>query len=448
MNILKIETKELEKFRKHFESSEKNILAMNAASNDALTVVAMNRNHVQSLNRVFSNEIKTRGITNQKKSGRCWMFAGLNVLRESVADKLNVENFELSQSYQMFYDKLEKANYFLEGIIETAKEDIHSRVVMWLLSKPTEDGGQWGMFVDLVEKYGIMPKELMDESFQTSESSNMNKLLDTKLREDAMILREMIKNGKKEKEVQSEKNELLEEIYRMLVINIGLPPEKFTYEYKDKDDNFHKIENITPVEFYKEFAGISLDKMVSVINCPTPDKTFMKTYTVQYLGNVVGGKGIKYLNINIDEFKELAKRLILDGKPVWFTADVGKMMERTKGILDTEIYDYETLYGTKFIFDKSTRLDYGDSLMSHAMVFTGVDIDGNGKILKWKVENSWGDQNGDKGYFVMSDSWFDQYVYEIAVDEQYLSDEMKKLLKEKPTLLPPWDPMGSVALAR
>lgn len=443
---MKIEIKELEKFRKHFESSEKNVLAMNAASNDALTVVAMNRHYAQGLNRTFSNEIKTRGVTNQKKSGRCWMFAGLNVLRESVADKLNIENFELSQSYQMFYDKLEKANYFLESIIETAKEDIHSRVVMWLLSKPIEDGGQWGMFADLIEKYGIMPKELMDESFQTSESATMNKLLDTKLREDAMILRKMIESGKKE--VQSTKNELLEEIYRMLVINIGLPPEQFSYEYKDKDGNFHRIEDITPVEFYKEFAGISLDSMISVINCPTPDKTFMKTYTVQYLGNVIGGKGITYLNLNLSEFKALAKKLILDGKPVWFTADVGKMMERTKGILDTEIYDYETLYGVKFIFDKATRLDYGDSLMSHAMVFTGVDIDGNGKILKWKVENSWGDQNGDKGYFVMSDSWFDQYVYEIAIDEQYLSTEMKKLLKEKPTLLPPWDPMGSVALAR
>ncbi|BBJ28858.1 C1 family peptidase [Athalassotoga saccharophila] len=444
---MKISLEDLKKFRENFESSEKNVVAMNAASNCAINTAALNRVHAQSMNRVFSNEIKTRGVTNQKKSGRCWMFAGLNLLRESVADKLNLENFELSQSYQMFYDKLEKANYFLESIIETGKEDLHGRLVMWILSKPVEDGGQWGMFVDLVEKYGVLPKELMDESFQTSDSATMNRLLDTKLREDAMILRKMIEKNESEKHIQSKKVEMLDEIYRILSINMGLPPQTFDYEYKDKDGNFHRIENITPVEFYKEF-GFPLEDTVSVINCPTPDKQFMKTYTVQYLGNVIGGKGITYLNLDLKDFKEMAKKAILDGNLTWFTADVGKMMEREKGILDTEIYDFEKLYGTKFIFDKSSRLDYGDSLMTHAMVFTGIDINSEGKITKWKVENSWGDQIGDKGYFIMSDSWFDQYVYEIVVDKKYLSKEMKKALKEKPVILPPWDPMGSVAFAR
>ncbi len=444
---MKISPENLKKFRENFESSEKNIVAMNAVSNCAIGTAALNRLHAQSMNRVFSNEIKTRGVTNQKKSGRCWMFAGLNLLREGIADKLNLENFELSQSYQMFYDKLEKANYFLESIIETGKEDLHGRLVMWLLSKPVEDGGQWGMFVDLVEKYGILPKELMDESFQTSDSAVMNKLLNTKLREDAMILRKMVERKEPEKHIQSKKVEMLDEIHRILSINMGLPPQTFDYEYKDRDGNFHRIENITPLEFYKEF-GSPLEDTVSIINCPTPDKQFMKTYTVQYLGNVIGGKGITYLNLDLKDFKEMTKKAILDGNLTWFTADVGKMMEREKGILDTEIYDFEKLYGTKFIFDKSSRLDYGDSLMTHAMVFTGIDINGEGEITKWKVENSWGDQIGDKGYFIMSDSWFDQYVYEIVVDKKYLSKEMKQALKEKPVVLPPWDPMGSVAFAR
>ncbi len=448
MNDLKIELKSLEKFRKDFELSDKNIVAMNAASNGALYQIALNAKvRAQSMNRVFSNEIKTRGITNQKKSGRCWMFAGLNLLRESVADKLNLESFELSQSYQMFWDKLEKANYFLENIIETANEDLHGRLVMWLLSKPVEDGGQWGMFVDLVEKYGIMPKDIMDESFQTGESATMNMILYTKLREDAMVLREMSKNKKNSKEIQKRKEEMLEEVYRILVINIGLPPDKFDYEYKDKDGNFQRIEGITPLEFYKNFSGIDLGDMVSIINCPTPDKEFMKTYTVKYLGNVIGGRGIIYLNVDMKDFKALAINSILKDQPVWFTSDVGKMMEREKGILDTKIYDFESLYSTKFIFNKAQRLDYGNSLMTHAMVFTGVDIN-NDNPSKWKVENSWGDQIGDKGYFTMSDSWFDEYVYEIAVNQKFLSSEMKKALKQKPVVLEPWDPMGSVAWAR
>ncbi len=446
---MKLNLESIEDFRRNFESSDKNIVAMNAASNGALTSVALNRSHyAQSINRTFSNEIKTRGITNQKKSGRCWMFAGLNVLRESIADKLNLESFELSQSYQMFWDKLEKANYFLESIIETAKEDLHGRLVMWLLSKPVEDGGQWGMFADLVEKYGVLPKDLMDESFQTSESATMNRLLETKLREDAMVLRELINENKSSKEIQKKKVEMLNEIYRMLAINIGLPPEKFDYEYKDKDGNFHRIDGITPVEFYKEFCDIKLENMVSVINCPTSDKEFMKTYTVQYLGNVIGGKGILYLNLDMKNFKDLAKKAILENELVWFTSDVSKMMERVKGALDTQVYDFENLYSTHFTFSKAQRLDYGNSSANHAMVFTGVDIDENGKPLKWKVENSWGDQIGDKGYFTMSNSWFDEYVYEIVLDKKHLSPEMKEALKAKPIALKPWDPMGSVAFVR
>ncbi len=441
---MELKLNEVEEMKRSFVSSQKNLIAMNAVSNNPLTSVALNRGFFSEYNHVFSHEIKTMKITNQKHSGRCWMFAGLNVFRNIVAKKMNVEQFELSQSYEMFWDKLEKANYFLESTIQTVKEDLHSRLVSWLLEGLVEDGGQWGMFSNLVKKYGVVPKDVMKESFHTSNSQVMNTLLKTKLREDAMILRKMHQDGESENSLRSQKHEMMKDIYRILTISIGLPPAKFDYEYRDKEGTFHRISDISPVEFYKKYVGVDLDDMVSVINCPTSDKDFLKTYTVQYLGNVVGGDDVVYLNVDLDVFKNIAKKAVIDGNLVWFASDVGKMMERDKGILDVKVYDFENLYDVKFNFNKAQRLDYGNSLMTHAMVLTGVDIK-NEKPIKWKVENSWGEKVGKEGYFVMGDKWFDEYAYEIVVSKRYLSEEMKEALKEKPLALPPWDPMGSVA---
>ena len=441
---MELKENEIEEMKQNFVSSPKNLIAMNAVSNNSLTSVALNRDFFSKYNHVFSHEIKTMKITNQKHSGRCWMFAGLNVFRNIVAKKMNVEQFELSQSYGMFWDKLEKANYFLESIVETVKEDLHSRLVSWLLERLVEDGGQWGMFSNLVKKYGVVPKDVMKESFHTSNSQTMNTLLKTKLREDAMMLRKMHQDGESENSLRSQKHEMMKDIYRILTISIGLPPAKFDYEYRDKEGTFHRISDISPVEFYKKYVGVDLDDMVSVINCPTSDKDFLKTYTVQYLGNIVGGKDVVYLNVDLDVFKNIAKKAVIDGNLVWFASDVGKMMERDKGILDVGVYDFENLYDVKFTFNKAQRLDYGNSLMTHAMVLTGVDIM-NEEPIKWKVENSWGEKVGKEGYFVMGDKWFDEYVYEIVVSRKYLSEEMKEALKKKPLVLPPWDPMGSVA---
>ncbi len=441
---MELKLNEVEEMKRAFVSSPKNLIAMNAVSNNSLTSVALSRVFFSKYNHVFSNEVKTMKITNQKHSGRCWMFAGLNFLRNTAAKKLNIDQFELSQSYEMFWDKLEKANYFLESIIETVKEGLHSRLVSWLLEGLIEDGGQWGMFSKLVKKYGVVPKEVMKESFHTSNSQAMNMLLKTKLREDAMILRKMSESGESESSLREKKHELMKEIYRMLTISIGLPTEKFDYEYKDKEGFFHRISDITPIEFYEKYVGVDLDDMVSVINCPTSDKDFHKTYTVQYLGNVVGGENVVYLNENLDALKNMAKKAIENGDIIWFASDVGKMMEKDSGILDTEVYDFENLYDVNFNLDKAQRLDYGNSLMTHAMVLTGVDIV-NDKSVKWKVENSWGEKVGKEGYFVMGDRWFDEYVYEIVISKKYLSSEMKEALKKKPTILPPWDPMGSVA---
>ncbi len=444
---MNLKREEIEEFKKKFVTSSKNLVIMNAVSSNSLTDVAVNREFISRYNHTFSNEIKSMKITNQKKSGRCWIFAGLNFMRYYVAKELNVEQIELSQSYTMFWDKLEKANYFLESIIQTANEDLKSRLVSWLLWQLVGDGGQWGMFTNLVEKYGIVPKDVMKESFHTSNSHIMNSLLRTKLREDAMILRKAHENGENEDSLRNLKHAMIEDIYRMLTINMGIPPENFDYEYKDKNGKFHRIRHITPIEFYKEYAGVNLNNMVSLINCPTPDKDFLTTYTVQYLGNVVGGKDILYLNVDLQEFKDVTIKAIIDDQPVWFASDVGKMMKRESGILDTDLYNFEGVYDVRFVFNKAQRLDYGDSLMTHAMVLSGVDLMDE-KPLKWKVENSWGEDSGEKGYFVMGNKWFDEYVYEVVVDKKYLSDPMKEALKKKPIVLPPWDPMGSVALVR
>ena len=435
---------DVKKMKESFLGSPKNIVAMNAASNNAITAVSLKREYVAKYNHVFSHEIPSMKITNQEHSGRCWIFAGLNVFRYEAAKNLNLEQFEFSQSYEMFWDKLEKANYFLESIIKTSSEDLQSRLVSWLLQRLVEDGGQWGMFSNLVKKYGVVPKDVMKESYNTSNSQIMNMLLKSKLREDAMLLRKMHDEGKSLDEIMKRKKEMLSEIYNILAVNIGIPPERFDYEYRDKEGTYHRIENITPQEFFERYVKINLDKMVSLINCPTPDKEYMKTYTVDFLGNVVGGDEVVYLNVDLESFKNIAMRAVMDGKPTWFASDVGKMMEREKGILDTGVFDFENLYGVNFNLTKSQRLDYGDSLMTHAMVLLGVDVT-DGKPTKWKVENSWGDKNGKDGYFIMGEKWFEEYAYEIVVDESYLSDEMKKAWKAKPIVLPPWDPMGSVA---
>ncbi len=435
---------DVKKMKESFLGSPKNIVAMNAASNNAITAVSLKREYVAKYNHVFSHEIPSMKITNQEHSGRCWIFAGLNVFRYEAAKNLNLEQFEFSQSYEMFWDKLEKANYFLESIIKTSSEDLQSRLVSWLLQRLVEDGGQWGMFSNLVKKYGVVPKDVMKESYNTSNSQIMNMLLKSKLREDAMLLRKMHDEGKSLDEIMKRKKEMLSEIYNILAVNIGIPPERFDYEYRDKEGTYHRIENITPQEFFERYVKINLDKMVSLINCPTPDKEYMKTYTVDFLGNVVGGDEVVYLNVDLESFKNIAMKAVMDGKPTWFASDVGKMMEREKGILDTGVFDFENLYGVNFNLTKSQRLDYGDSLMTHAMVLLGVDVT-DGKPTKWKVENSWGDKNGKDGYFIMGEKWFEEYAYEIVVDESYLSDEMKKAWKAKPIVLPPWDPMGSVA---
>jgi len=421
------------------------MLAMNAVTENGIAAVALSREEVDRRNFTFSDLIESPDATNQERSGRCWLFSGLSILALEAMKKLNLQTFELSEIYQMFWDKLEKANYFLENIIETKEEDLNSRLVSSLLSDPISDGGQWNMFANLVKKYGVVPKTFMPETANSNNSEPMNALLLTKLREYAKVLREMNEQGASTTELREKKGELMQEFYKLLCINLGVPPETFYWEWRDKDGHFHRRGNIAPVEFYNEYVGLDLDDFVSLINAPTKDKPFNKLYTVQYLGNVVGGRDTRYLNVDLKTLKKATVDMIKSNHAVWFGCDVAKMLQTNMGAMDLSIYDYELVYGAKFQLDKAARLDYGDSEMTHAMVITGVDLDELGNPKKWRVENSWGAAIGDKGYMYMMDEWFDEYLYEAIVRKEYLSPELLKILDTEPIVLSFWDPMGTLA---
>ncbi len=433
------------RFAATFDAEPKNLLALNAVSKNGIRAVALSRAVVNRTDHTYSHLIETPEATSQKKSGRCWLFAGLNTLRLAAMEKMNLESFELSQTYPMFWDKLEKANFFLENIIQTRDEPLDGRLVMWLLANPLPDGGQWDMFVNLIKKYGVVPKSVMPETNSSSDSQPMNVLLIAKLREYAQVLREMHERSGSVEEMRQAKGEMMEEFYRMLSIHLGQPPSRFLWEWRDKDKEFHRHGEITPTEFFEQYVGFDLDDLVCLINAPTKDKPYRRLYTVQYLGNVVGGQSVRYLNVDIETLKKATADMVVDGQAVWFGCDVGKMLEREMGILDPEVYDYELVYGTRFKLDKAGRLDYGHSRMTHAMVLTGVDLDDSSKPIKWRVENSWGTKLGDKGYLVMADGWFDEFLYEVMISKKHLSPELLEVLDTEPAVLPPWDPMGALA---
>ena len=437
----------IRKFNKSFNSSSSNQLARNALIQNDINKVAVHWENFSKINHVFSNTIsKQLPVTNQKSSGRCWGFAGLNLLRLEIAKNYNLSNFEFSQNYFMFWDKLEKANYFLENILKTLDQNYDSRLMMHLLQAPVQDGGQWDMFVNLIEKYGLVPKSVMPETNHSSKSSMMNYFLTHKLRECAFILRKSKKPRTTIKQLRSKKEEMMSVIYSLLCMFLGNPPTKFDWSIKDKNNKFTRFDNLDPLDFYHKFTKVKLKNKVCLIHAPMSNKKMNELYTIDFLGNVVGGNIIKYANVEINELKKAAIKSIKNDEAVWFGCDVGKMFNRELGIMDMDLYDYEKLFDTKFKMNKASRLEYGDSAMTHAMLFTGVDLKGN-TPTKWRVENSWGDKNGDKGYYLMSDSWFDEYNYEVVVDKKYLSNKSLEIFNRKPHNLEPWDPMGALAVS-
>ncbi len=434
-------------FEKEFAADRANRVAMNAVTKSGIAAAILPPENAAKMRHTFNVFIKQGEITNQKTSGRCWMFAALNTLRFQLMKKLNLKSFELSQSYLFFYDKLEKANYFLESILATLDEPTNGRLISYLLMMPLNDGGQWDMFVSLVQKYGVVPKDVMPETNCSSSSREMVGYLTEKLREFACALRTAHKAGKGEAELRAMKDDMMRTIYNMLCICLGVPPKTFTFEVRDDDGNFTRAENITPQQFFAEYVGMDLDQYVSLINAPTDDKPYGKTYTVEYLGNVLEGRQVKYLNLPIEELKKAAIAQMRDGEPVWFGCDVGKRSSRDGGVMDLGVADLESLFNTKFGMTKAERLDYGQSQMTHAMVFQGVNLSEDGKPDRWRVENSWGKDAGVNGYYIMSDAWFDEYMYQIVVNKKYLTEEQRAAYEQAPIKLAPWDPMGSLACA-
>ena len=435
----------LELMSKDFHADRANEIAASAAVNNGIMEASADYVAARKLPMNFSVDLKTGKITNQKASGRCWIFSALNTFRYEIMKKYDLENFELSQNYLFFYDKLEKSNYFLESVLRTVDEPINGRLYKFLNQAPLGDGGQWDMLYNLVMKYGVVPKEAYPDAEASIGSRFFDMYMTTKLREDAKDLREMVKAGKSSEEVQAVKASMLNDLYRMLVISLGEPPKKFDLNLRSKGGELIREFGITPQEFFAKYVGLDLGEYVSMINGPTSDKPFNQMYTVKFLGNVVEGRPVTYLNLEMDRIKAAAVRQLQDGHPVWFGSDCSKFSFRKDGIFDRDTAAVEKLFNVKFNFTKEEYLDYGDSAMNHAMVILGVNLDENGKPNRWHIENSWGDEAGQDGYFVASDSWFDSFVYQVVVNKKYLDEESAGFLGGDLHELEPWDPFGTLA---
>lgn len=431
----------LARCKQNYEADPTARLLTATVSGQALGKAALDPVQAAKLNHNFSIELKTRGITAQQQSGRCWLFASMNVMREIVAEKCNMDKVELSGNFLAFWDKLEKINFTLECAIDCADLPTSDRTVNWVLHG-LGDGGQWDMMVSVVKKYGIVPASVMPETEHSKGTRGINQIINMKIHKDCAELRRLIAEGK---DPSQRKDEMMMEYYKALCIVFGTPVEKFDYEYTDKNGVYHVDRDMTPKSFFDKYIGLELDNYVSVINGPTADKPFGKTFTVKYLGNVVEGS-IRYLNLPMDELKKAVVDQMKGGEVVWFGSDCGKFGDRDMGIWDPDSFLYgEILGGFDLTMSKADRLDYADSAMNHAMVLCGVNLDEQGCPDKWKIENSWGDAPGNKGYFVASDKWFDQFVYQAVINKKYLTDAQRAALEEEPIELAPWDPMGTLA---
>ena len=430
---------ELEKFSKEFNANPQNQVVARAAQKSGVLAASYNERVQSKLTRVFSTELDTDNVTNQKHSGRCWEFATLNVLRHAFGKKYKAKNFTFSQAYNFFWDKIERANIFYNNILATADKPLDSHEVKSHLDFAGGDGGQFHMAASLVEKYGVVPSYAMPESFNTNDTTGFATALGDKLKKDALVLRKL-KNENKDDEIEKTREKFLSEVYRMTAIAVGEPPKRFDLEYRDDDKKYHLDKNLTPLEFlHKYLSDVDLNDYVVLTNAP--DHEYNKLYGLPGEDNIQGAYRIKLLNVPMEYLTTASIAQLKDGEAVWFGNDVLRQMDRKTGYLSTNLYKLSDLFGVNLDMDKADRLRTGVGEVSHAMTLVGVDED-QGDIRQWKVENSWGEKSGSKGYFVMSNEWFNDYVYEVVVHKKYLTEEQRKIAEGPITDLPLWDSLA------
>ncbi len=415
----------------------------NAITNNDVKKISLNRDVLRRHSDLFSHRVETKGITNQEQSGRCWAFAGLNVLRPAVIEKYKLEKFEFAANYIAFWDKLEKANHFLDQVLETAGRDLLDRDVERILKSPFHEGGWWSYVAGLIRKYGVVPVEVMPETFSSRNSAGLHRVVSTMLRSAAVKLRRAHADGLPPEEIDVIKIRVLGDVYRVLVLNLGEPPREFVWRYKDKDKNVSDLKTYTPHSFYEEFVNVDLADYITLSHDPT--QPYGKLYRLEHARNMSSGEDMTYANVEIDLLRQVAKESLADKRPCWFAADVSKDQSTEHGIMAHKLFDYDTVYDAECTMNKADRIWYREGSSNHAMTLLGVDLE-NDQPVKWLVENSWGDKKGADGYWTMYDDWFGEHVYNVIVHKQYVPQEVQAIFEQEPTVLPPWYPTAQLML--
>ena len=429
-------SKMVEKLKKEFHSRKDAEIIARAIQKNGIKAASEDPTASERLRRAFSYEIKTGKPTNQRHSGRCWSFAALNTLRHKFATKYKFKDFELSQNYLFFWDRIERANMFFQKIIATADKPLHDRTVDFYLSFALNDGGQWANAASIIEKYGVVPEYVMPDTHNTKDTSDVAEVFDSLMRKDAIELRAMVQTNASATELQEAQERMMGDVYKIAAYSFGEPPAKFDLEYRDDDKKFHQVLGLTPLKFYHEYFDTNLSDYVVVTNAP--DHEMDRSYLMPAQDSVVDGLPIKFVNVPFAELQEGAIKQLQAGETVWVGNDVLQQMDRKRGLMDAKLYHREELLDVDFVMDKKHRLETKQAVVSHAMTLTGFDMV-NDQPTRWKIENSWGKDNGDNGYFVMTQDWFEEYTYEAVINKKYLSDRVKKVAESEPVTLPAWD---------